>query len=210
MTALQVSSTLEAAADSSKTKSCQSGTSDKQAAPPAVPISASEALLACAERVCSPAVAGSVGRSTATGLLHDVATMVKHGRSVVVLVLTDLQRLFAASQHVPSQKPASTAQKMPEMLQQQAQIALSANNQKGTSRIKRQAKGVSRKLNFLLSWANEMPASVYIEVLQSVVEELQQHAFVLPEHQEPDQNQLKLDTFVQSTLLNRPVSAQKS
>lgn len=212
MTALQVSSTLEAASSSSasKLKQQQGSLAGAQAASLAPPVSASEALLQCAERVCSPAVAGFIGHSTAIGLLQDVASLVQHGKSAVILVLNDLRNLFAASQvaFANSRQPASmdrTADVRHAQGCTPGHKSVFGNSNKAVA--KKQVKSVLRKLHFLLSWANELSSSVYSELLQSVVAEIEQHAFVQPESHSPDQ--LKLDPFVQSTLTNRAALIHK-
>ena len=208
ITALQVSRTLEAASCSvtSTVKGQQADSTDGEPLPPVVPVSASEALLVCAERVCSPGVAGSVGRSTAVGLLHDVATMVKHGRSVVVLALTDLQGLFAASQQVRKHSHET-------LLHVSKPTDGTANILRGKRKqhtARKQVKGVLRKLHFLLSWANELAPSVYQSMLECVLLELQQHIASQTELQSSEQFNLNLDKFVQSALTNRPVLPSKS
>ena len=213
MTALQVSSTLAATANVISVPFSQPRhrKPEEGAPPPAMPISASQALLECAEKVCSPGVAGCVGRSTAVGLLQDVATMVKHGRSVAVLALHDLQRLFAASQNslIESKKLADVDQILPELQQapSQRKARTVTATKKDIDKAKKQFKAVARKLHFLLSWANELPSSVYQELLQCVVEELKQHSLVLAEPQGIDMP--SLDPFVRSTLLNSPPVGQK-
>ena len=214
MTALQVSNTLEAASSSSasKLKQQQASLAGAQAAPLAPPVSASEALLRCAERVCSPAVAGFIGHSTAIGLLQDVASLVQHGKSVVILVLNDLRNLFAASQDVlaNTREPASMDRTSDVQHTQgctSGRNRVFGNSNKDSAAAKKQVKHVLRKLRFLLSWANELPSSVYNELLQSVVVEMEQHASVLPESHSSDQ--IKLDPFVQSTLTNRAALLQK-
>jgi hypothetical protein len=214
MTVLQVSSTLEAASTSSASKlKQQQGSLDvAQAAPLAPPVSASEALLQCAERVCSPAVAGSIGHSTAIGLLRDVASLVQHGKSVVILVLNDSRNLFAASQDALSngRQPASM-DKASGVGHTQGHTSghncVFGNSNKDSAVAKKQVKSVLRKLHFLLSWANELSSSVYNELLQSVVAEIEQHASVQPESHSSDE--IKLDPFVQSTLTNRAALIQK-
>lgn len=210
MTALQVSSTLEAASTSSafKLKQQQCGLAGAQAAPLAPPVSASEALLQCAERVCSPAVAGFVGHSTAIGLLQDVASLVQHGKSVVILVLSDLCNLFAASQDVLAngRQPASM-DRTSDVRHTQGRTPGHNRSNKDSAVAKKQVKSVLRKLHFLLSWANELSSSVYNELLQSVVAEIEQHASVQPESH--SSHQIKLDPFVQSTLTNRAALSQK-
>lgn len=211
MTALQVSSTLEAAssASASKLKQQQGGLAGAQAAPLATPVSASEALLQCAERVCSPAVAGSMSHSTAVGLLQDVASLVQHGKSVVILVLNDLRNLFAASQDVLSNGRQSASMDRLRHIQGHApgHNCVFGNSNKGSAVAKKQVKHVLRKLHFLLSWANELSSSVYNELLQSVVMEMEQHASVQPESRSSDQ--IKLDPFLQSTLTNRAALMKK-
>ncbi|KAL0030868.1 hypothetical protein WJX77_010687 [Trebouxia sp. C0004] len=214
MTALQVSSTLEAASSSSlaKLKQQQGSLAGAQTAPQAPPVSASEALLQCAERVCSPAVAGFIGHSTAIGLLQDVASLVQRGRSVVILVLNDLCNLFAASEDVlANTRQLASMDKTSDV--QNTQGRTSGHNRafgkgnKDSAVNKKQVKSVLRKLHFLLSWANELSLSVYNELLQSVVAEVEQHASVQPESHSSDQ--IKVDPFVQSTLPNRAVLIQK-
>ena len=214
MTALQVSSTLEAASTSSasKLKQQQCGLAGAQAAPLAPPVSASEALLQCAERVCSPAVAGFVGHSTAVGLLQDVASLVQHGKFVVILVLNDLCNLFAASQDVLAngRQPASMDRNSDVRHTQgctPGHNRSNNNSNKETAVAKTQVKSLLRKLHFLLSWANELSSSVYNELLQCVVAEIEQHASVQPESH--SSHQIKLDPFVQSTLTNRAALSQK-
>ena len=215
MTVLQVSSTLEAASTSSasKLKQQQIGLAGAQAAPLAPPVSASEALLQCAERVCSPAVAGFFGHSTAIGLLQDVASIVQHGKSVVILVLNDLRNLFAASQDVSGngRQPASmdrTSDVRHTQVRTPGHNRVFGNSHKDSAVAKKQVRSVLRKLHFLLSWTNELSSSVYNELLQSVVAEIEQHASVQPESHSSDQ--IKLDPFVQSTLTNRAALLQKS
>ncbi|KAA6430017.1 MAG: hypothetical protein FRX49_00448 [Trebouxia sp. A1-2] len=214
MTALQVSSTLEAACSSSASqlKQQQGSLAGAQAAPRAPPVSASEALLQCAERVCSPAVAGSVGRYTAIGLLQDVASLVQNGKSVVILVLNDLRNLFAASQDVLAngRQPASV-DKTSDVRHTQGSTprhnGVLGTSNKDSAVAKKQVKGVLRKLHFLLSWANELSSNAYNELLHSVVAEMEQHASVQPESRSSDH--IKLDPFVQSTLTNQAALKQK-
>ncbi len=214
MTALQVSSTLEAASSSSASnlKQQQGGLAGAQTAPQAPPVSASEALLQCAVRVCSPAVAGFIGHSTAIGLLQDVASLVQHGKSVVILVLNDLRNLFAASQDVfaSGRQPASMDRTSDVPHTQgctPGHNRVLGNSHKDSVVAKKQVKSVLRKLHFLLSWANELSSGVYHELLQSVVAEMEQHASVQPESRSSDQ--IKLDPFLQSTLTNRAALIQK-
>lgn len=214
MTALQVSSTLQAASSSSasKLKQQQSGLAGAQSAPLAPPVSASEALLQCAERVCSPAVAGFIGHSTAIGLLQDVASLVQHGKSIVILVLNDLRNIFAASQDAfaSGRQPASM-DRTSDVRHTQGRTSghnrIFGNSNKDCAVAKKQVKSLLCKLHFLLSWANELSSSVYNEMLQSVVAEIEQHASVQPESHGSDQ--IKLDPFVQSTLTNRAALIQK-
>ena len=161
--------------------------------------------------MCSPAVAGFIGHSTAIGLLQDVASLVQHGKSVVILVLNDLRNLFAASQDVLAngRQPASmdrTSDVQHTQGRTPGHNRVFGNSHKDSAVAKKQVRSVLCKLHFLLSWTNELSSSVYNELLQSVVAETEQHASVQPESHSSDQ--IKLDPFVQST--NRAALLQKS
>lgn len=214
MTILQVSATLEAASASQASKSQQNSSSRHTALPKAAPLSASEALSKCAERVCSPAVAGCGGHFTAIGLLQDVAALVQHGRSAVVLVLNDLNRLFSESQGVfPTSRTSANTDKQTVHVRQiqgciQDPSGKPSSSRRDTAAAQKQLKCILRKLRFLLSWANELPQAAYAGLLQCVVEELQQHASVPPVSQDADK--VKLSPFAQSTLLHRHDLVQSS
>ena len=209
LSVLQVSSTLQAAAGQKASGAhCQHGQSlQRQAMPSAMPSTASEAFLQCIERVCSPAVAGAVGRATAVGLLQDVATVVKHGRSVVILALTDLQRLFMASQDCLAHRGTSTAVVPASTTQAATTVQHTLKTLPQTNAIpskkpgaaKARLRGALQKLHFFLSWANELSGTVYADLFQAVIDELRHHSSTLsaPE-QTPD---LPIfDPFVKSTM----------
>ena len=206
---LQVSSTLQAAA-SQKAQSADrqhSPSSERQAPPSAMSSTASEAFLQCIERVCSPAVAGAVGRATAVGLLQDVATVVKHGRSVVVLGLIDMQRLFTTAQDclahmgrlmavapgiaTQAAAPVQVTHKM------SSQTNLTPSKQRSAAKLK--IRGALRKLHFFLSWANELSGTVYADLLQAVIEELKHHSSTLSVPEKTPDLPI-FDPFVKSTM----------
>lgn len=166
-----------------------------------MPSTASEAFLQCIERVCSPAVAGALGRATAIGLLQDVATVVKHGRSVVVLALYDLQRLVVASQDSCAHSGMSTAV-VPTHLPatyKQSQTQTSFKSSKKAGAAKARIRGVLQKLRFLLSWANELPGAVYTDLFQAVIDEVKHHNSTLSVPEEKSELLIS-DAFVKSTM----------
>lgn len=215
---LQVSNTLQASASqtASGSRCDRSQSSQKQALQAAMPNTAAEAFLQCIEHVCSPAVAGAVGRATAVGLLQDVATVVKHGRSVVVLALYDLQRLVIASQDrcahsgMPTAVvPASATQlSMAEQrAHMQSQTQTPCTSRAKTSAAKARTRGVLQKLHFLLSWANELSGTSYADMVQAVTVELEHHnstLYVL----EKQSDLLISDPFVKSTMQQQVSSPQ--
>lgn len=216
---LQVSSTLQAASRQKESGAhCQhSPSTERQATPSVMPSTASEAFLQCIERVCSPAVAGAVGRATAVGLLQDVATVVKHGRSVVVLALNDLQRLFMTSQGCLTHSGTSmavvpviaTQAAAPVQLthKESSQTKSTPSKQRSAAKIK--IRGALQKLHFFLSWANELSGTVYADLFQAVIEDLRHHSSTLsvPE-QTPD---LPIfDPFVKSTMQQQSSLHQRS
>lgn len=212
LSVLQVSSTLQAAAGRKASGApCQHSQSlQMQGMPSAMPSTASEAFLQCIERVCSPAVAGAVGRATAVGLLQDVALVVKHGRSVVVLALCDLQRLFMTGQNCLAHRGKSMAVVPASATQAAAAVQLThkkpaqtkSTPSKKYNAAKPKIRGVLQKLHFLLSWANELSGSVFADLSQSVIEELKCHSSMLSvSEQTPD---LPIsDPFVRSTMLQQ-------
>lgn len=206
---LQVSSTLQAAAGQKANNAhCQhSPSSERQATPSAMPSTASETFLQCIERVCSPAVTGAVSRATAVGLLQDVANVVKHGRSVVVLALNDLQILFKKSQDCLAHSGTlmavapviATQAAAPVQLTQKdsSQTKSTASKQRCAAKLK--IRGALQKLHFFLSWANELSGTVYADLFQAVIEELNHHSSTFSvSEQTPD---LPIfDPFVKSTM----------
>ena len=208
MSVLQVTSTLQAAASQSTsgTRHQHSHSSERQAVSSALPSTASEAFLQCIERVCSPAVAGAVGRATAVGLLQDVATVVKHGRSVVVLALTDLQRLFISSQECLAHSkstavvPASTTQRATAVQltrRRRSQTQSTPSNKPSAAKAK--IRGALQKLHFLLSWANELSGQIYADLFQAVIEELKHHHSTLSVPEQISDLPIS-DPFVKSTM----------
>lgn len=208
---LQVSSTLQAASSHKASGAhCQhSQSSVGQTTPSALPSTASEAFLQCIERVCSRAAAGAIGRATAVGLLQDVATVVKHGRSVVILALHDLQRLLMTSQDCLA--PSGKSPVVPETSTQRA-TAVQLTHKKVTqvkpmasrkpSAAKVRTRGALQKLHFLLSWANELSGTVYADLFQVVVEELKYHSSTLNVPEQTADLSIS-DPFVKSTMQPR-------
>ena len=215
---LQVSSTLQVAAGNkaSGAHGQHSQPSQRQAIPSAMPSTASEAFLQCIERVCSPAVAGAVDRATAVGLLQDVTTVVKHGRSVVVLALNDLQKLFITGQDCLAHRGMSMAVVPASATQAAAAVQLThrkSSQTKPTPSKKHNAakvkiRGTLQKLHFLLSWANELSGTVYADLSQAVIGELKHHSSTLSV---PEQT-LDLpisDPFVKSFMQQQSYSQQR-
>ena len=101
-TVLQLSAVLASTPTSNAAQQAQSS----QASSPAT--SAEEVVLHCLEGACHPAVLGQASRGTAVGVLQDMATMLALGRSILLLALTDLQRLLAAA-HTASHAAAAPA-----------------------------------------------------------------------------------------------------
>ncbi|KAL3138319.1 hypothetical protein ABBQ32_006128 [Trebouxia sp. C0010 RCD-2024] len=200
---LQVSSTLQASATpiTSGSRRQLSHSSERQAVQAAMPGTASEAFLQCIERVCSPTVTGALDRATAIGLLQDVATVVKHGRSVVVLALYDLQRLVLASQDCCAHGGMSTAVVQTQLpaTDKQSQTQKSFKSTKKVSAAKARIRGVLQKLRFLLSWANELPGTVYADLGQAVVDELKHHSSTLSVPKQKSELLIS-DAFVKSTM----------
>lgn len=208
---LQVSSTLQAASSqkASGAHGQHSRPSMGQTMPSALPSTASEAILQCTERVCSPAAAGAVGRATAVGLLQDVATVVRHGRSVVVLALHDLQRLLITSQDCLA--PSGTSPVVPETTIQGATAMQLTHNQvsqakpaasRKPSAAKAKLRGALQKLHFLLSWANELSGTVYADLFQMVVTEVKHHSSTLSVPEQTAALSIS-DPFVKSTMQPR-------
>lgn len=215
LTVLQVSSTLQAAAGQ-KVSGTHRQHSQSLQTPSAMSSTASEAFLQCIEQVCSPAVAGAVGRATAVGLLQDVASVVKHGRSVVILALTDLQRLFMASQDCPAHR-GTTMAIVPASITQAATAVQPTHKKlpqtkaipsKQPSAAKVRIRGALQKLHFFLSWANELSGTVYADLFQAVIEELKHHSSTLSA---PDQTpDLPIfDPFVKSTMQQQSSQHQR-
>ena len=102
-TVLQLSAVLASTPTSNAAQQAQSS----QASSP-VATSAEEVVLHCLEGACHPAVLGQASRGTAVGVLQDMATMLALGRSILLLALTDLQRLLAAA-HTASHAAAAPA-----------------------------------------------------------------------------------------------------
>ena len=210
---LQVSSTLQVASSqkASGAHGRHSRLSVGQTTPlPALPSTASDAFLQCIERVCCPAAAaGAVGRATAVGLLQDVATVVKHGRSVVILALHDLQRLLMTSQDCLAPSGMSpvvpkcitqgaTAMQLTHKVSSQAKPMTSRQPSAGKVRIR----GALQKLHFLLSWANELSGTVYADLFQAALEELKHHSSTLSVPEQTSDLSIS-DPFVKSTMQPR-------
>lgn len=208
LSVLQVSRTLQAAS-SQRARGAHGQHSRGQTMPSALPSTASEAFLQCIEHVCSPAAAGAVGRATAVGLLQDVATVVKHGRSVVILALHDLQRLLMTSQARIA--PGGMLPVVPRPITQGATAVqlthrISSQAKPMTSRKPSAAKvrmqGALQKLHFLLSWANELSGTVYADLFQAVLEELKHHSSTLSVPEQTSDLSIS-DPFVKSTMQPR-------
>ena len=209
---IQISGVLASAADSAKMPAAQGpGRHAASAAKPTkqtcpAPETASAALVSCIERACNPGAAGAVGPANAVALLRDVAILVQLGRSAVVLALNDLQQLFLASSGLLTQdvtdrvllssQDSHTHLQIPDS-KQQDQHKHAVKQQKQWKRLHAM---ILRKLLFMLSWANELPATVYDSLHITVLDELQQQT----ELQKPDTHDngldLRSDSFVGSML----------
>ena len=216
--ALQVSRTLQASAAQATSQMRQSDSLalDDRTSAPVMPSTASEALLSCIELACSPAVAGSVSRAIGVGLLQDVAALVKHGRSVVVLALNDLQRLFSQKSPMQSCKLAATmpgsATQPPTAVQHpksQSHCQMQPKLKKQSNAAKAQSRAVSQKLYFLLSWANELTGPSYATLFEVVVDEMQHHISTLSKSNQEAKISIS-DPFVKSTMQVQPLSKQQS
>lgn len=215
---LQISSTLQASATQAANRMCQPHSpvlNDTAAAASAMPSSASEALLRCIELACSPAIAGAVSRAIAVGLLQDVATLVKHGRSVLVLALNDFQRLFSPNLPMQSCKlaaamPAGSTQSSTAMQQtkQQGLCQTQPKLRKQSNAAKAQSRAVLHKLHFLLSWANELTGTNCASLFEAVVEELQHHNLTLNKPKQETKISIS-DAFVKSTMQVQPLYKQQ-
>ena len=207
---LQVSSILRSSASQAASRIRQKQKQQANTAlTSAMPGTASEALLQCIQHACSPASADAMSRASAVGLLQDVATLVKIGRSVVVLALHDLQRLVSASQSSFEQHSRPTAITAADTISSPStavqpmhkQSSLQHHSKLGrrSSVAKVQAAAVERKLHFLLSFANELSSTSYTDLLEVVAHELQHHNATL--EQPPQDSRLDIsDPFVKSTV----------
>ena len=139
---------------------------------------------------------GPPGRSAAIGLIKDAATIVQHGRHVVILVLQDLYNLF------------TLAQEQNQLERQQAVTDQQLTHQQQTHKSRQKhgvtvkgSKAILRKLHFLLAWANELLDTIYADMTQAALDEWQQHTSTLTEAK--SSNQLDIDPFIQATLTNK-------
>ena len=179
MTSLQISGVLALTANSAQATSkdqCNAHHNSKAAGQimthaTQVPMSAAEALSACAERACSP-ISGSMERSTAIGFMKDTADILQHGRSVVILALNDMSKLLTVSQKQADPVKAVSRG----TCQEQSSWVHSI---KGPSLLKKEVRACLRKMHFLLAWANEVPTGTYESLTAAVLFEWQQHAGML-------------------------------
>ena len=200
MTILQVSRMFSATAVSATTQSSHTQSkahTDRNQAQTAasLPASAAEALSGCAENVCSASVTGPAGRTAAIGFIKDAATIVQHGRHVVILVLQDLYNLFTLSQEQMQLQRQQAVTNQPLTRQQPHK------SQQKHGVITKGSKAILRKLHFLLAWANELSDTIYADMTQAALDEWQQHASTLNEAK--CSNQLDIDPFIQATLTNK-------
>ena len=131
--------------------------------PGPVATSAEEVVLHCLEAACHPAVLGRASRVTAVGVLQDVATMLALGRTILLLALTDLQRLLAAA-HAAT--PAAAAPAGP--------LQTGRQPLRGLKRGLKALKAAERKAFFFAVWVHAQQDDD-IQQLASVVQGLWQH-----------------------------------
>lgn len=117
-----------------------------------------EALLRSVEAACrSPSL--QAGRGLAAATVADAAAVLQHRRPPVLCALTDAQRILSAGKAA-----TSLASSQPQAAVRQAQKGLR----------KRLSLG-SRKISFMLSWANELRESEYVALHQLAGEEAEHH-----------------------------------
>ena len=119
-------------------------------------MSCAEAMLRSIETACrSPLLlAGLHSRSLAVATLYDVLAVLQHGRPTVLCALADAQRIFNRAEGA----------------------FRSAGPDSSVSRSTRRCwTSGSKKLDFFLSWANELPASEYVSLHQLALLEAEHH-----------------------------------
>ena len=152
---LQLSAVLASTPAPSPAQQAQSS----QASGP-IATSAEEVVLHCLEAACHPAVLGQASRGAAVGVLQDVATMLALGRSILLLALTDLQRLLAAA-YAASDVAAAPAGSM-------------QTGRQPLRGLKRGLKAAERKTFFYAVWVHAQQDD-NIQQLAGVVQGLWQH-----------------------------------
>ncbi|PSC72297.1 zinc finger HIT domain-containing 2 isoform A [Micractinium conductrix] len=118
---------------------------------------AASVLLACVQRACRPPVGGAELRGFAVSVLSDVAAMLRLGRAVVLTALMDTSRLVEAAR-------------------QQLEGGGEGGRSKQCKELRRRLVAAERKLLFLLSWANELPAEGYDRLAAAAEAEHRRHA----------------------------------
>ena len=139
-------------------KLCRACSPDLADEPPA--LSCAEAMLRSIETACrSPLLlAGLQSRALAVATLYDVVAVLQHGRPTVLCALADAQRILANANR--------------------AFGGAGAQGSVSRSTRRRWTTGL-KKLDFFLSWANELPASEYITLHQLALHEAEQHRCAL-------------------------------
>lgn len=207
---LQVSTALSSTANS---KPKQQGKSHATVSPQDRPAmhglvsSASEAMSGCIERVCSSAVGGNVGPASAVALLQDLAVLMQLGRSAVVLALNDVQRMVSASidglKAIAMNKAAMSTNETQQAGSAGMLMAEQIRQQRENKRMKQskaQQTQVLHKLVFMLAWANELSDTVYDNLFNTVMLEMQEHSSILQSQESTNLFSLQPETYVKSML----------